>query len=180
MRNSLDLGCGENPRNPFEANNIFGVDVRNINDSRIKVANLFFEPIPFGDEYFDFVTAFDFIEHIPRVLSLFNPISQKNEIKNPFIDLMNEVYRVLKMGGLFYSHTPALPHPAAFQDPTHVNFITEKTFPLYFNDHYPVGHMYGFNGGFKILEQKWEGEHLITAMVKSIRPDISRFKSTQA
>jgi SAM-dependent methyltransferase len=131
MRNSLDLGCGENPRNPFEANNIFGVDVRNINDSRIKVANLFFEPIPFGDEYFDFVTAFDFIEHIPRVLSLFNPISQKNEIKNPFIDLMNEVYRVLKMGGLFYSHTPALPHPAAFQDPTHVNFITEKTFPLF-------------------------------------------------
>ena len=90
MSNSLDLGCGESPRNPFEANNIFGVDVRNINDSRIKIANLFIDPIPFESEYFDFVTAFDFIEHIPRVLSLFNPISQKNEIKNPFVELMNE------------------------------------------------------------------------------------------
>ncbi|MBT8530718.1 class I SAM-dependent methyltransferase [Polynucleobacter paneuropaeus] len=176
MKNSLDLGCGENPRNPFEAPNIFGVDVRDLNDNRIKIANLFLEPIPFDAEFFDFVTAFDFIEHVPRVLCIFNPISGLNEIKNPFIEIMNEIYRVLKMGGLFYSHTPALPNPAAFQDPTHVNFITEQTFPLYFNDHYPVGHMYGFNGGFRILEQKWDGEHLVTAMVKSPRPNLEKFK----
>ena len=96
---ALDLGCGLQPNNLFKKDEAYGIDIRENTPANVMSADLAISPIPFPDNYFDCVTALDFIEHIPRVLSLFNPISQKNEIKNPFIELMNEVYRVLKMGG---------------------------------------------------------------------------------
>jgi hypothetical protein len=47
---------------------------------------------------------------------------------------MNEIFRTLKPGGIFFSKTPAYPISAVFSDPTHVNNITADTFPLYFDD----------------------------------------------
>jgi SAM-dependent methyltransferase len=173
---TLDLGSGPNPKNPYSANEIFGADVRSLN-TNVREVNLFIDPIPFPDNEFDFVTAFDFIEHVPRVLSIYNKKSDKNIVINPFINLMNEIYRVLKDGGIFLSKTPAFPHSEAFQDPTHVNIITENTFPLYFNDVYPVAHIYGFNGGFKVKNQYWDSFHLVTELIKSSKPDINKFNS---
>jgi len=80
---------------------------------------------------------------------------------------MNEIYRVLKVGGLFYSFTPAFPHAAAFQDPTHVNIITEGTFPSYFDDKNRWAEMYGFKGAFQIVEQTWRGPHLASILRKT-------------
>lgn len=40
---------------------------------------------------------------------------------------MSDIWRVLKPGGIFYARTPAYPSAAAFQDPTHVNIITDQT-----------------------------------------------------
>jgi len=171
---SLDLGCGANPKNPFNATELFGIDVREIGNN-IKQANLFLESIPFDDDSFDYVTAHDFMEHVPRVLSIYDKNIEKNITIFPLIKLMNEIYRVLVMGGVFYSRTPSFPYPEAFQDPTHVNIITEKTYSLYFNDHYPVAHIYGFNGGFKVRSQNWDGCHLITELVKSNKPNIGQF-----
>jgi SAM-dependent methyltransferase len=173
---TLDLGCGTHPRNPYGVEEVFGVDIRDLGGN-IRAANLALDPIPYGDESFEYVTAHDFIEHIPRMLTIWNPQTSKNETILPFVRLMNEVWRVLKMGGVFYSRTPAYPHADAFQDPTHVNIISEQTFPLYFNDHYPVAHIYGFEGGFKLAGQEWDGCHLCTTLVKSAAPDISRFGS---
>ena len=62
---SLDLGCGNIPRNPFKANELYGVDIRGDLQKDIRQADLSVEPIPFDDSTFDFCTAFDFIEHIP-------------------------------------------------------------------------------------------------------------------
>ena len=174
MTTTLDLGCGTHPRNPFNADQVFGVDIRPLGGN-IRAANLSLEPIPYDSDSIDYITAHDFIEHMPRVLCVFDPATQRNETIFPFIRLMNEVWRVLKPGGVFFSRTPAYPHPEAFQDPTHVNIITEKTFSLYFNDHYPVAHMYGFVGGFKAVEQRWDGHHLCTTLAKSAQPDLSRF-----
>ena len=39
------------------------------------------------------------------------------------IDLMNSVYRVLKMNGTFLSVISAYPHGEVFIDPTHVNIL---------------------------------------------------------
>lgn len=163
LRKSLDLGCGVNPRNKFDADEVFGVDLRDGLGDNIVAANLITDPIPFPDNYFDFVTAFDFIEHVPRII--FCP-----DMRAPFVELMNEVYRVLKPGGRFFSSTPAYPHPAAFQDPTHVNIITEKTFPSYFDDRIRGAKMYGFRGFFRLHSQNWRNQHLETTMIKVMGP----------
>ena len=158
---SLDLGCGKNIRNPFNCESLYGLDIRERPEENIKTCDLTIEPIPFEDNFFDCVSAFDFIEHIPRIIYAPNR-------RFPFIELMNEIYRVLKMGGGFLSVTPAFPQESAWRDPTHVNIITENTFPLYFDNVNCWGRDYGFRGAFHIEGQQWAegGFHLETLMKK--------------
>jgi glycosyltransferase involved in cell wall biosynthesis len=164
MTRTLDLGCGDVPRNPFHADALFGVDVRSGLGGNIRSADLALEPIPFADDSFDYLTAYDFIEHLPRVIYL-------PERRNAFVEAMNEVYRVLKPGGLFLAQTPAYPHAVAFRDPTHVNIITDETFPLYFDDQNRWASIYGFRGAFKPLLQEWHGPHLRVVLQKVASPD---------
>ena len=162
IRKTLDLGCSTRPRNPYDCDVVYGIDIFDNPALNIKKADLVIEPIPFESNFFDFVTAFDLVEHIPRVI--YNPARRL-----PFIELMNEIYRVLKPDGFFYSHTPAYPTAAAFIDPTHVNFIQEGTFSHYFCDvmsNPPWGALYGFNGAFSLVNQDWQGPHLRTLMKK--------------
>jgi SAM-dependent methyltransferase len=140
---AVDLGCGDIPRNPFGASKLLGVDIQENMPAGVHRADIVNEPLPFHDDSFDYITAFDFIEHIPRVAAS----------RNPFVEVMNEVWRTLKPGGIFLSHTPCVPFPHVFQDPTHVNFITVETFPKYFGNQFDWGRMYGFKGAFEILDQ---------------------------
>jgi SAM-dependent methyltransferase len=162
MTNTLDLGCANRPRNPYNCDVVYGIDIFEDLSKNIKKADLVVDKIPFESNFFEFVTAFDLIEHIPRLI--YTP-----ERRLPFIELMNEIYRVLKMDGFFYSVTPAFPSGAAFIDPTHVNFISEGTLSYYFCDtqsNPPWGALYGFNGAFTLVDQDWEGPHLRTLMKK--------------
>ena len=145
---TLDLGCGASPRNPFHCHEVHGIDIRNNAAKNIKSADMAVEQIPYPDDFFNAVTAFDFIEHIPRVI--YNPGR-----RFCFVELMNEIHRVLKVGGVFLSYTPAFPHAEAFRDPTHVNIITAETFPLYFDHQYKMAAIYGFKGAFEVVSQKW-------------------------
>ena len=157
---SLDLGCGLQPKNPFNAQEVYGIDVRDDAEAHIVKADLVIEPIPFPDDSFDYVTAHDFLEHVPRLIYL-------PQRRNAFVQVMNEIHRVLKPGGVFMSFTPAFPHGPAFRDPTHVNIITEETFPLYFDDKVRWASMYGFRGSFQILSQEWRGVHLMSLLRKT-------------
>jgi len=154
---SLDLGCGTKINNIFESNYAFGIDIVESTNPNIKVADLTTQGIPFDDNTFEYITASDFIEHIPRLI--YCP-----ERKFSFVELMNEIYRVLKPSGIFLSITPAYPDPKAFQDPTHVNFITEETFSSYFCNDRLWAKMYGFTGSFRLYSQKWSDGKLITLM----------------
>lgn len=151
----LDLGCGAKPRNPYRCAEVFGCDIRASEDVAFEVdfsytqANLVIAGIPFPDNFFDSISAFDFIEHIPRQV-----IQKDGDLINPFVNLMSEIYRVLKPGGIFLAVTPAYPRPEAFQDPTHVNIITEKTH-RYFLGPNPLARMYGFKGAFNKKTCKW-------------------------
>ncbi|MBS0575295.1 MAG: methyltransferase domain-containing protein [Proteobacteria bacterium] len=149
----LDLGCGAVPRNPYGRARLAGVDIRPLPASDrfdYRVANLALQPIPFADASFGSVSAFDFIEHVPRVLLA--PDGGGTVL--PFVRLMDEIWRVLAPGGLLYALTPAFPHAEAFVDPTHVNIITARTHE-YFCGIEPVARMYGFGGRFQARRAHW-------------------------
>jgi len=92
---SLDIGAGGNLRNPFGCKTLHGVDVFDDPSRGIIGADLILDPIPFATESFDFVTAYDFLEHVPRII--YSPSRRM-----AFVELMNEIWRVLKPGGIFY------------------------------------------------------------------------------
>jgi len=161
---ALDLGCGDRIQNPFKAEKAYGVDLRNdLSNSMIKVANLSTQPIPFANEQFAFISAFDFIEHVPRILT--GSSGSSLDTFFPFINLMNEVHRCLQPNGYFLSRTPGYPFSISFTDPTHVNHIDEYTFVNYFSGML-LGKTYGFKGEFEVVRQGWEGRYLITLLKK--------------
>lgn len=165
-QNAVDLGSGPLPANPLKVPSVIAIDIGSHASKCAIRADLSVERIPLTDAAVDVVTCFDFLEHIPRVTIGGEPVYRT---RFPFVELMSEIYRVLSTGGLMISKTPAFPFKAAFQDPTHVNIITEDTFPLYFcalQNHRPIAEMYGFNGGFEFIAQSWMGHHLITALRK--------------
>jgi len=157
----LDLGCGIEPRNPFHASMVYGVDIRDDAHENVTAADLVVESIPFEDGSMDYITAFDFIEHVPRIVYL-------PERRFPFVVMMDEVYRVLRPNGVFLSKTPVFPYSQVFQDPTHVNIITADTFRRYFCGDDPWARMYGFTGSFELLEQVIVGPHLVSLLRKAL------------
>ena len=162
---SLDLGCGDNPKNPFLAKQLFAVDRRVNLGENIFQADLSVDPIPFDSNTFDYCTAFDFLEHIPRISW---PLGKA---RNSLFELMNEIHRVLKPGGIFLHSTPAFPSKEAFQDPTHVNIITEDTMPDYFcmPNNWGKGYDIGFQGEFELLEQAWVDNIWIVGVMRAIK-----------
>lgn len=68
MTKTLDLGSGPNPNNPYSADEVFGVDIRDDLGDNIVAADLALGGIPFDNDSFEYVTAFQFIEHVPRVI----------------------------------------------------------------------------------------------------------------
>jgi SAM-dependent methyltransferase len=162
FQRSLDLGSGPVPKNPFAAQKIYGVDIRSYDQAagRIRKCNLVTDAIPFEDAYFDSVTAYDVLEHIPRVW-----YRGKEQIF-PVVSVMNEVWRVLKKEGYFFSITPCYPMKQAFQDPTHVNIMTEDTLRLYFCEK-AWARIYGFEGTFVLVDEGWHGSHYWCLMRKN-------------
>lgn len=119
----LDFGCGANPRNPFQANELITVDIQ-IHSNEVPTHKI--EPgsqLPFENETFDCVSAYDVLEHLSREAP-----------NNLFIYYMNELHRVLRPGGTAVFVFPSFPHRDAFSDPTHVNFITSQSVDFFTNN----------------------------------------------
>ncbi len=162
---SVDLGSGREPRNPLGCDCLHGLDIEAHPGGNVIAVDLFNSRLPFPDNSVDVVTAYDFLEHVPRC-SIGN-----GHTRFPFVDLMSEVFRILKPGGLFFSKTPAYPSAGAFVDPTHVNIITEDTFLLYFcvNAGRPQASRYGFKGAFTLVSQRWWGRGLSTSLLSLLQ-----------
>ncbi len=110
----LNLGCGRTNKEDY-----FGLDIENY-DGVDMVADAE-ERLPIPDDTFLVAYARDFLEHT---------IQKKN------IHIMEEIYRVLKPGGVFEFVVPSTDgnNIAAFQDPTHYSFWNQMKFHYFFAD----------------------------------------------
>lgn len=87
------------------------------------------------------------------------------------IDVMNELWRIMKPGGQLLISVPYYQSPGACQDPTHYTCPTEATF-AYFDPHYMlygiyqpkpwklVKNDYGFNGNLEVILEKLTGQDI--------------------
>lgn len=89
------------------------------------------EGLPFPDSHVDAVLATDFLEHIPI---------------GKTVQVVEEIYRVLKPGGKFESWTPSTDGRGAFQDPAHVSFWNRNSWLYYMEDEYRD--LYGIKAAF--------------------------------
>lgn len=161
----LDLGCGHTLRgeNGYDC---YGVDIVESLNPKVKQADLAIQKIPYDSNTFDLVTGHDFLEHIPSFVYI------DGVKRNSMIELFNEVYRVLKDGGMFKFSSPCYPSLQCFQDPTHVYVWTIET-PNYFSgDYYGFHDHYGHTSRFVKIDQEVNfNQHLIVTL--EARKDIS-------
>lgn len=148
----LDMGCATHARNPFGASEFFGADLSDNPPLNLPKARYFKVhtrvELPVEDGFFTSISAFDFIEHLNRT----------DSYPNSFIAFLNEASRILSPGGVLLCVTPAYPSPLSFQDPTHVNIITEGTVQYFVNAGGADGDLdYGISCRFELIEQFWAG-----------------------
>lgn len=109
----LDIGCGKRKQSGF-----VGIDYRDWGGVDI-VHDLEQTPWPLPDGCVTTAIASHVLEHI-------------NPHKGVFLDVMNEIWRILRYDGQFAFVVPYAGSPGYWQDPTHCNGITEATM-LYFD-----------------------------------------------
>ena len=128
----LDLACGNNLQKDF-----IGVDIVGKPDSQADIVHdLLTFPWPFEDNSVDEVFNSHFLEHIPH----------GNGYNDPMFEFMDELYRILKPGGIARFICPYYTSVRAFQDPTHQRCISEPMFNYFVKawremnnlEHYPV------------------------------------------
>lgn len=107
----LNLGCGYGHLEGF-------VNIDNREEVAPDMVCDVLDGLPYEDGSVDMVRADDFLEHIPI---------------GKTIQVVTEIWRVLKPGGIFESLTPSTDGRGAFQDPTHVSFWNANSW-LYYTD----------------------------------------------
>lgn len=128
---NLDLACGNNKQKGF-----VGIDITKKGTQADIEHDLMKFPWPIESNSVDQIFSSHYLEHIPH----------GNGYEDPLFNFMDEVHRVLKPGAVAQFLTPYYTSVRAFQDPTHLRFISEPMF-LYFTKewrkvnkltHYPV------------------------------------------
>ena len=77
---AVDLGSGPEPANPFRADRVIGIDAHSSGTDVIS-SWIGLEPLPLESSCVDVVTAFDFLEHLPRAIwrdgAVVNPLLRR-------------------------------------------------------------------------------------------------------
>lgn len=99
---ALDIGCGPNKQKLDDRFDIIGMDWYPFDG--VDVVRDLMRGIPFCDDYFDVVIAKHVIEHFAD---------------NDLIFLVDEIWRVVKPGGIIEVVVPDITSPNRYRDPTH-------------------------------------------------------------
>lgn len=159
----LDIGCGEN-KNP----GFVGIDMLPLKGVDI-VWDLEETPWPLPDECVLTATASHVLEHI-------------DPHKGVFINVMNEIWRVMKPHGQFAFVVPHASSHGYQQDPTHCNMINETT--MHYFDPDPEmksmgAQLYNFYRPkpWKIIKQYYHPEGNLEVLLEKRIEDPSREKT---
>ncbi|MBN1832757.1 MAG: glycosyltransferase [Deltaproteobacteria bacterium] len=121
----LDLGCGKLKREGF-----IGLDVKAM--PGVDIVCDISQGIPIKNDCADYIIADNLMEHIG----------------DEFIDVMNNIWDICKIGAILKIVVPGAHTSAAFQDPTHKRFFVKDTFD-YFNIDHERWKIYGSSYGIK-------------------------------
>ena len=155
----LELGSGKRPYEAKEGEEVIHLDKVKLPDVEV-VWDLNKFPWPFKDNEFDVVIARHVLEHL-----------------DDLINVMGEIWRILKPRGILKVWVPYFSSVNAFSDLTHRHFFTLHTFD-YFEPNSELHHEVGFT--FKVLkkELKFGRASFLGKLVYKINPYIyERFLS---
>jgi SAM-dependent methyltransferase len=130
----LDLGAGQRPEPGF-----ISVD---LNTEAEVCCDLFARPWPFETDSVDLIFSSHFVEHVPD-----------------WDAFWNEVYRIVRHGGIVVAMTPYWSSVRAFQDPDHKQAISEQRYAYLSRkarEGMKVDH-YGADVDFEMCMQPWFG-----------------------
>jgi SAM-dependent methyltransferase len=169
----VDLGCGGRKAKakllgyPERQSDIV-IDKTKENTQADLLCNLGLENLPLEDNSQDLVAAYDLAEHIPKVCV----VRQESRLYvyiYPVINLFNEVYRVLKAGGLFEIVSPGIPNywNGAIRDPTHVSLWCLGSFDYFYKGRFEaLSHSYGLRYPFDKVRVDWQNISHIQAVLQ--------------
>jgi len=134
----LELGSGLKPYKGKKEEVVIHLDVKKLPHVEV-VHDLNKFPWPFKNNEFDEIIAKNVLEHL-----------------NDLVEVMKEIWRILKPGGIVKIWVPYFAHPNSVTDPTHKIFFTLHTFD-YFDPTTDFGEMYSHEVSkirFNIVKKK--------------------------
>lgn len=106
---NLNLGCGDRLFESTEA--VAWINLDKFDREGVHVVSDIEAPLPFTDNSFHLVLASHIIEHVAN-----------------YDQLVQEIHRVLKPGGVFVVRVPEFPCQASVADPDHKRFFVPESF----------------------------------------------------
>jgi hypothetical protein len=148
----LDIGCGNHKDLGW-----IGMDIQNLPGVDI-VHDLNVHPWPIDSNAVTQAKAWHIIEHIPPVCVT------ETGTRKPFIEFMDECWRVLFPGARIDIETPYGSSPGFVHDPTHCNMVDELTFE-HFDPAYGRYRTYQPKP-WRIVELKWTVDGNVNAILE--------------
>lgn len=148
----LDIACGNRKDEGW-----IGIDIQHLPGVDI-VHDLNIHPWPIPTDSIDEAKAWHIVEHIPPV-----SLTEKGT-RFPFIEFMDECWRVLKAGARIEIETPYGSSVGFCYDPTHCNPVTEVTLE-YFDPDYSR-YMYYQPKPWKIVSLQFAMDGLVNVVME--------------